>query len=84
MGDLIAKRSFKYATRQLVAGEVFQAKSLRDERLLIAIKRAERPNNPPPAADDLSAIRKEYVAKFGKRPFNGWNEAVLRSKIDEG
>lgn len=31
--------------------------------------------------DDLTALRAEYQAKMGKRPFNGWDAATLRGKI---
>lgn len=32
-------------------------------------------------ADDLSAMREEYEAKVGKRPYHGWDTATLREKI---
>lgn len=32
-------------------------------------------------AGDLTALRAEYFAKLGKRPFNGWDAATLREKI---
>jgi hypothetical protein len=31
---------------------------------------------------DLSALRKEYEAAVGKRPFPGWDEATLRAKME--
>jgi hypothetical protein len=31
--------------------------------------------------DDVAAARDAYQAKFGKRPFNGWDAATLREKI---
>lgn len=33
--------------------------------------------------DDLVALRKDYEAKVGKRPFMGWDADVLRAKITE-
>jgi hypothetical protein len=33
--------------------------------------------------DDVAAARDAYQAKFGKRPFNGWDAATLRAKIAE-
>lgn len=44
---------------------------------------------PSPAAavhtdSDLSALRAEYKAKMGKRPFPGWNAETLRAKMNEG
>lgn len=35
----------------------------------------------PPASDELAALRAEYTAKLGKRPFPGWSADVLREKI---
>lgn len=32
---------------------------------------------------DIVAVRAEYRDKLGKAPFNGWNIATLRKKIDE-
>jgi hypothetical protein len=32
----------------------------------------------------VPALRQEYQAKFGKKPFNGWDAATLREKIAEG
>ena len=37
--------------------------------------------SPKPAGDDLPALRQEYTAKLGKRPFPGWDAATLREKI---
>jgi hypothetical protein len=34
---------------------------------------------PPP--EDLAAIRAEYEAAVGRKPFNGWNTETLREKI---
>lgn len=31
--------------------------------------------------DELKALRVEYAAKAGKKPFGGWKEDVLREKI---
>jgi hypothetical protein len=38
---------------------------------------------PPDDGDgrDMKALRADYLAKFGKRPFNGWKEAVLRERL---
>lgn len=40
-------------------------------------------SKPAPASDDLAALRAEYQAKIGKRPFPGWGADVLRTKIAE-
>lgn len=86
MDDLIAKRSFKYSTRHLVPGDVFQAKTPRDQRLLIAIKRADKaPDILDDNADgeDIAALREAYAEKFGKRAWNGWDAATLREKMSD-
>lgn len=38
---------------------------------------------PVAANDDLKDLREQYMSIFGKRPFNGWDAATLRAKIDE-
>lgn len=35
------------------------------------------------AADDLEPLRAEYQAAVGKKPYHGWDAAVLREKITE-
>lgn len=32
---------------------------------------------------DLARLRQDYEAKFGKRPFMGWDAAALRAKLAE-
>ena len=34
-------------------------------------------------AEDINAVRKEYEAKLGKRPFNGWTIKQLREKLQD-
>jgi len=34
-----------------------------------------------PAPEDLAAIRAEYEAAVGRKPFHGWNAETLREKI---
>jgi len=36
------------------------------------------------ASDDVGALRDEYQARFGKRPFMGWDAETLRQKIANG
>ncbi len=38
---------------------------------------------PADAGDDIAAVRAEYYAAFGKRPFAGWDVAALRAKLAE-
>lgn len=35
----------------------------------------------PESGDDIKALRGAYKEKFGKRPFNGWDETALREKL---
>lgn len=84
--DLIAKRSFRYGTRALTAGELFTA-SRRDARILKALKKAvDAPAAPEPARDegpDLGALRERYSEIYGKRPYYGWDAETLVAKIAE-
>jgi hypothetical protein len=34
-------------------------------------------------SEDIKAVRDEYEAKVGKRPFNGWSIETLKEKIAE-
>lgn len=34
-----------------------------------------------PSGDDLASLRAEYEAKFGKRPFMGWDAKELHNRI---
>lgn len=36
-----------------------------------------------PKPDELSALREQYQAVLGKRPFMGWDADTLRGKIAE-
>lgn len=99
MADLIANKAFTYANRRLLPGQDFSTKSERDANLLIAIGKARPrrvPGSVPPPpkalatkiasaapAEDLTALRAAYLEATGKRPFNGWDAATLRSKIEQ-
>lgn len=73
MRNLIATKPLRYATRHLVPGEHFMAKSDRDARILVAIGKAKRstaraPVKLPPPPDVVltkvsatTAIRKEAI-----------------------
>lgn len=43
----------------------------------------KRKASPMPAADDIKSLRAEYQRLVGKRPFNGWDAATLKTKIAE-
>jgi hypothetical protein len=81
--DLTATKDFTYNTRRLVAGDPFQARNSLDARILTRVRKVAAPGGVK-ARDDISEVRKEYLDKFGKRPFNGWDIATLREKIAAG
>ncbi|WP_313760177.1 hypothetical protein [Rhizobium sp.] len=60
-----------------------KAKDRRFARILggLGYERADMTAAQP--VEDLAALRKQYHDLFGKRPFNGWDEATLRAKIEE-
>ena len=35
------------------------------------------------SADDRAPLRAEYQAKFGKKPFHGWDAETLKAKLAE-
>jgi len=93
---LTAKGAQVYRTRMLNAGDpvtlgagdarLFEKHGWAEEP-----KRRRRPqldhdSNGEPGgskspAEDLTALRAQYHAKVGKRPFNGWDAATLQAKI---
>jgi len=95
---LTVTRDMRYGTRMLSAGDpvdldgpksrLFQAMGWAEER-----KRARRPQldhddsgkegGAKKPEGDLTALRAEYAAAVGKRPFNGWDADTLRAKINE-
>ncbi|VXC81200.1 conserved hypothetical protein [Sphingomonas sp. T1] len=42
-----------------------------------------KPTGTGGTADDLEQLRAEYQAAVGKKPYHGWDAAVLREKIVE-
>ena len=86
---MIANKRLTYGTRRLQAGDEFEA-SPRDARLLAAVSRARLVPEPQPTYprvpphDGISMARAEYERVFNKRPFMGWDEAMLREKIEAG
>jgi hypothetical protein len=92
---MTATKAFAYAGRRLSAGDEFEAPR-QDARALAAVGRAsyrtadipaapvQKMPEPPPGPEgdnDLPALRKEYEAVFGKRPFHGWGAETLVEKI---
>jgi hypothetical protein len=84
MTDLIAKKSMTYATRRLLPGDPFVARTRADARALIAIGKAESPDGDDgDQKEEMDDLRAEYVKVVGKRPFHGWDAAILKDKIAE-
>lgn len=83
---LIAMKGLRYGTRRMVADTAFTA-SKRDARLLVAIGKARYATENATASDgppvDIAALRSAYTAKFGKKPFAGWDAETLQAKIAE-
>jgi hypothetical protein len=91
--QVIATRTGRYGTRMLTAGDALTL-SGPAARAMIALGRAEEkpirnprgrvvydPREETPTGD-LASLRAEYREKLGKNPFNGWDAATLREKID--
>lgn len=82
-------KPLKYGTRRLMPGDTHPMPGrLADMFIKRKMAREVRPvaELPPLPADlaqpaDLTALRAEYTAKLGKRPFPGWGAEVLREKI---
>lgn len=45
-----------------------------------ALLSVHKPHDEPPT--DIAALRETYKAKFGKKPFAGWDAGVLKAKIE--
>lgn len=89
MDRLRARKAFRYNSRQLQVGDVFDAKKPLDARLLLASKRAEVAPVAPALKkpeqqeqpDERVALRTEYERVIGRPPFMGWTAETLRDKI---
>lgn len=46
-----------------------------------ADQQAELPADPAPGTDDLTALREQYQAAVGKKPYHGWDADELRKRI---
>lgn len=57
-----------------------------DPSLPVAPKAVEitPPHAPEAPQGDAKALRVAYTAKFGKKPYMGWDAATLRSKLEGG
>lgn len=88
---MIAAKPFRYGTRMLQAGDVFDARA-HEARALVALKRAdmyaerEHAVVPPPPADlpepDMDELR-ERARSLGLRVDRRWSDETLARKIAE-
>lgn len=44
---------------------------------------ADQQTAPPAPSDDLSALRDQYQAVVGKKPYHGWDADEMRKRIAE-
>lgn len=85
MKNLIAVRPFRYATRQLRAGEHFSTKTERDARILIATGRAKldearaKTHLPPPPVEIVEKVRSTVAS----RPMPTETMEELRARYHE-
>lgn len=82
--EVYPTRSGRYGTRMLTAGEpTIVSGPLAREMLALGRATAEKPKRAKVEApfDERVALRAEYEAKFGKKPFGGWDADTLREKI---
>lgn len=91
---LIAIGKARYATRTMVAVDEPVAPPPSFDSLQMVGERGPdlvdlpRGSSVKPAevseSDERPALRAEYEAKFGKKPFGGWSAEVLREKLAAG
>jgi len=75
---LIGIGKARYATRMMVADDEPAVRYEPVDPRRNTIDDTHRPVEP---ADDRPALRAEYEAKFGKKPFAGWSAETLREKL---
>lgn len=95
--EVYPTKSGRYGTRMLTAGEpTIVSGPIAREMIALGRATAEKPKKiskvgdgarehfTPLAApvDERVALRAEYEAKLGKKPFGGWDADTLREKID--
>ena len=81
MCNLIATKPLTYATRRLKAGDEFTARSVRDARILIAIRKARvAPDRAEPAIS-LEELREAYRSLKQDEPDKRWGVARLEREL---
>jgi hypothetical protein len=89
--EVYPTRTGRYGTRMLTAGEPTLV-SAPLAREMIALGRAtleklvqfdhnKGAGSLKQDGDEIAALRAEYIEKFGRRPFYGWDADTLREKI---
>ncbi|MDX0765759.1 hypothetical protein GOD36_26575 [Sinorhizobium medicae] len=80
-------KNSSYMTRAMKARDPRYARVLRllgyQRTDIVAEDPAKLTPKPSPKAEDIAALRKEYLEVVGKRPFHGWDAATIRAKINE-
>jgi hypothetical protein len=90
MRNLIAVKALTYATRRLKAGDGFIARSDRDAKVLLALKKAKA----APGVDlqkrkaaedtedfDLEYLRASYLEQKGEEPDKRWGVVRLKREL---
>ena len=83
MTDLVATKAMTYATRRLLPGDPFAARTTADARALVAIGKARAPTDDADQKGEVEQLRGRYVLVFGKRPYMGWDAETLKAKLAE-
>lgn len=92
--NMVATKPMRYGTRRLLAGDKFECPE-RHAKLFMILKRAKEHERAkvdiPPmpqglkaqaaVSDETSALRAEYQAMLGRRPYHGWDAAELRRRM---
>jgi hypothetical protein len=85
MRNLIATKPLVYATRRLRAGETFVARSDKDARVLVALRKAaaapERKASVEADDSGLEYLRTAYLEQKGEEPDKRWGSARLKREL---
>lgn len=81
MRNLIATKPLTYATRRLKAGDGFTARSDRDARILIAIRKARVAPDGVEPSTDLEDLREAYRDLKRDEPDKRWGAARLKREL---
>jgi hypothetical protein len=83
--EVYAVGTGRYGTRMLTAGErILMSGPAARAALALGRVTTEKPHRARKAVepqDERPALRAEYEAKVGRKPYNGWDADTLREKI---